>query len=87
MKQETGETFKFSDCPVSRIVGVQLGLMSSDEIKNWAVDNLKHLPNSITLTEESGLNDPRLGVSNSSRNEKCKMCMETKECPGHFGRI
>ena len=32
MKQETGETFKFSDCPVSRIVGVQLGLMSSDEI-------------------------------------------------------
>lgn len=35
--------------------------------------------------EEKGLCDKRLGVN--SNQETCKMCKESVECPGHFGRI
>lgn len=52
--------------------------------REWTVDELKKA-NQADINQPQGLCDPRLGISGP--REKCKTCLESLECPGHFGRI
>lgn len=83
MKQ-SGNKFRYSSCEKSLVTGVQFGLMSEQEIREWTVDELKKA-NQADINQPQGLCDPRLGISGP--REKCKTCLESLECPGHFGRI
>lgn len=58
--------------------------MSNEEIEHWTIDEISGADEQ-TIMEEKGLCDKRLGVTNN--HDVCKMCKESTECPGHFGRI
>ena len=68
-----------------KIIGVQFGVFSPDEIKRRSVVQIKE---NLTYTGNEpvpeGLFDPRMGVLEN--NKICKTCLQTNEkCPGHFG--
>jgi DNA-directed RNA polymerase II subunit RPB1 len=67
-----------------RIVGVQFGVFSPDEIKRRSVVEITTASTADTVL--GGLSDPRLGVL---KNEmKCRTCGQTNHmCPGHFGHL
>ena len=66
---------------------VQLGVMSSAQIKKYAVCCVKH-PHTIIngLRVREGLSDLRMG--STDRSAACETCnMHHPECPGHFGYV
>jgi DNA-directed RNA polymerase beta' subunit len=38
---ESGKEFKMSDCPVAKIRGIQFGLMSDKEIRDWTNSEIR----------------------------------------------
>jgi len=77
-----------SNVPVhSKIIGVQFGIMSPEEIvKQSVVEVTSHETYERDEPTIKGLFDPRMGVLDIGK--VCRTCgLKNKDCPGHFGHI
>ncbi len=78
-----------SSIPIKKIVSVQFGLFSPEEIKANSVVKIEHAETydlATRLPKVGGLLDMRLGTND--RNFKCATCAGgMTDCPGHFGHI
>ena len=64
------------------INNIQFGVLSSDEIEQISVCEIKN----SKMNGYESVYDTRMGVLNN--NELCGSCNKnTKDCPGHFGHI
>ena len=70
---------------VERIVGVQFGIFSPDEIvKRSVVEITSQATYEGTEPKIGGLFDPRMGILENGKT--CRSCGQTNHnCPGHFG--
>ncbi len=70
---------------VERVVGVQFGIYSPDEIvKRSVVEITTQATYEGTEPKIGGLFDPRMGVLDNGKT--CRSCGQTNHnCPGHFG--
>lgn len=70
---------------VEKIVGVQFGIYSPDEIvKRSVVEITNHSTYENNEPKIGGLFDPRMGVLENGKT--CRSCGQTNHsCPGHFG--
>ncbi|PVU89228.1 hypothetical protein BB561_005480 [Smittium simulii] len=80
--------FSYSSAPLKRILTVQFGIFSPEELKAVSVAKIEmpELKDENGRPKIGGLLDPRMG--SIDRNFKCQTCGENmSECPGHFGHI
>ena len=75
------------DRPVSRVRGLQFGLIGPDEVRRRSV---VEITNNETYSGaepvQNGLFDPRMGVIDN--NSICRTCEQKNVfCPGHFGHL
>jgi DNA-directed RNA polymerase beta' subunit len=71
----------------SKVIGVQFGVMSPEEIiKHSVVEITSHETYERDEPVIKGLFDSRMGVLDIGK--VCSTCgLKNKECPGHFGHI
>ncbi|EGR29261.1 RNA polymerase domain 2 family protein [Ichthyophthirius multifiliis] len=80
----SGFQFLHSKAETAKVIGVDFTIMPEEEIDAWTNAEI-YKYESFQREQESGINDPRMGVQ--LFKEKCKTCSQNNECPGHFGRI
>ena len=78
---------KYEEPDLKKVVGIQLSILSPDEIRNRSVVEVtKHDTYEKDVPIAKGLFDSRLGVTDNNR--VCRSCgQRNTDCPGHFGHI